>query len=476
MLFSDLNFIISPLILIFLALTILIIDFYLKNKILLIYLSSLGLAVSSAVLVYQWIFMETGQYVFFETLIFDKFYILFALTLNLVSLVIILAFSDYILRKINFISEFLSLLLLSLIGSTFVIMAVDFVTIYLSLELASLPIIALIAFGRGKFSLEASFKYLILASFSTGIFLFGLVYLYGSTGSLELMNIQISTISPSLIIGLVFLFIGVAFKLSIAPWHMWTPDTYQGSPMPIVTYLSTVSKIAGFALIIRIFMHIFSYEFDKNNIIIFLSVISVISMTIGNFGALIQKDLKRLLAYSTIAHAGYMLIGVVALISTSSAASTTIFYILGYAMSNLTIFFTFQYMINISSSTSIDSLKGMFHQYPLVSIIFSLGILSLLGIPATAGFMGKVLLFGSAINNGLLWLAIIGVINSFVSAYYYLGLLRNMFISTDEVKKSDNNNGINYLFFSLITSAGVLTLGIFPGILLSVLDEVISKL
>ena len=476
MLFSDLNFIISPLILIFLALTILIIDFYLKNKILLIYLSSLGLAVSSAVLVYQWIFMETGQYVFFETLIFDKFYILFALTLNLVSLVIILAFSDYILRKINFISEFLSLLLLSLIGSTFVIMAVDFVTIYLSLELASLPIIALIAFGRGKFSLEASFKYLILASFSTGIFLFGLVYLYGSTGSLELMNIQISTISPSLIIGLVFLFIGVAFKLSIAPWHMWTPDTYQGSPMPIVTYLSTVSKIAGFALIIRIFMHIFSYEFDKNNIIIFLSVISVISMTIGNFGALIQKDLKRLLAYSTIAHAGYMLIGVVALISTSSAASTTIFYILGYAMSNLTIFFTFQYMINISSSTSIDSLKGMFHQYPLVSIVFSLGILSLLGIPATAGFMGKVLVFGSAINNGLLWLAIIGVINSFVSAYYYLGLLRNMFISTDEVKKSDNNNGINYLFFSLITSAGVLTLGIFPGILLSVLDEVISKL
>ena len=390
MLFSDLNFIISPLILIFLALTILIIDFYLKNKILLIYLSSLGLAFSSAVLVYQWIFMETGQYVFFETLIFDKFYILFALTLNLVSLVIILAFSDYILRKINFISEFLSLLLLSLIGSTFVIMAVDFVTIYLSLELASLPIIALIAFGRGKFSLEASFKYLILASFSTGIFLFGLVYLYGSTGSLELMNIQISTISPSLIIGLVFLFIGVAFKLSIAPWHMWTPDTYQGSPMPIVTYLSTVSKIAGFALIIRIFMHIFSYEFDKNNIIIFLSVISVISMTIGNFGALIQKDLKRLLAYSTIAHAGYMLIGVVALISTSSAASTTIFYILGYAMSNLTIFFTFQYMINISSSTSIDSLKGMFHQYPLVSIIFSLGILSLLGIPATAGFMGKI--------------------------------------------------------------------------------------
>ena len=476
MLFSDLNFIISPLILIFLALTILIIDFYLKNKILLIYLSSLGLAVSSAVLIYQWIFMETGQYVFFETLIFDKFYILFALTLNLVSLVIILAFSDYILRKINFISEFLSLLLLSLIGSTFVIMAVDFVTIYLSLELASLPIIALIAFGRGKFSLEASFKYLILASFSTGIFLFGLVYLYGSTGSLELMNIQISTISPSLIIGLVFLFIGVAFKLSIAPWHMWTPDTYQGSPMPIVTYLSTVSKIAGFALIIRIFMHIFSFEFDKNNIIIFLSVISVISMTIGNFGALIQKDLKRLLAYSTIAHAGYMLIGVVALISTSSAASTTIFYILGYAMSNLTIFFTFQYMINISSSTSIDSLKGMFHQYPLVSIIFSLGILSLLGIPATAGFMGKVLLFGSAINNGLLWLAIIGVINSFVSAYYYLGLLRNMFISTDEVKKSDNNNGINYLFFSLITSAGVLTLGIFPGILLSVVDEVISKL
>ena len=476
MLFSDLNFIISPLILIFLALTILIIDFYLKNKILLIYLSSLGLAISSAVLIYQWIFLETGQKVFFETLIFDKFYILFALTLNLVSLVIILAFSDYILRKINFISEFLSLLLLSLIGSTFVIMSVDFITIYLSLELASLPIIALIAFGRGKFSLEASFKYLILASFSTGIFLFGLVYLYGSTGSLELMNIQISTISPSLIIGLVFLFIGVAFKLSIAPWHMWTPDTYQGSPMPIVTYLSTVSKIAGFALIIRIFMHLFSYEFDKNNIIIFLSIISVISMTIGNFGALIQKDLKRLLAYSTIAHAGYMLIGVVALISTSSAASTTIFYILGYAMSNLTIFFTFQYMINISSSTSIDSLKGMFHQYPLVSIIFSLGILSLLGIPATAGFMGKVLVFGSAINNGLMWLAIIGVINSFVSAYYYLGLLRNMFISTDEVKKSDNNNGINYLFFSLITSAGVLTLGIFPGILLSVVDEVISKL
>ena len=165
----------------------------------------------------------------------------------------------------------------------------------------------------------------------------GVAYIYGITGSIDIVNINISYINPALILGLVFLFMGIAFKLSIAPWHMWTPDTYQGSPMPIVTYLSTVSKVAGFVLIMRIFLEIFSVNFDSYNFIIFLSLVAFLSMTIGNFGAIFQKDLKRLFAYSTVAHAGYMLVGVIALISTSSAGSTTLFYVIAVSYTHLTL-------------------------------------------------------------------------------------------------------------------------------------------
>jgi NADH-quinone oxidoreductase subunit N len=354
-------------------------------------------------------------------------------------------------------------------------MAIDFITIYLSLELSSLPIIALIAFGKGKFSLEAAFKYLILASFSTGIFLTGVVYIYGASGSINLHYLNITEINPAIILGMVFLFIGLAFKLSIAPWHMWTPDTYQGSPMPIVTYLSTASKVAGFVLTIRIFSEIFSNDLSYTNLIILLSIISFASMTIGNLGAILQKDLKRLFAYSTVAHAGYMLVGIIALITTKSSASTTMFYVVGYAITNLSVFFSLQHMINLTKSTSVDSIKGLFHSHPYVSVVFALGILSLLGIPATVGFMGKVLVFSSAVNNGLVLLAIAGVINSFVSAYYYLGLLRNVFVSSDKFEQNGNSNNL-YILVAFISSILVLVLGIYPDIILSTIDNVIAGL
>ena len=398
-----------------------------------------------------------------------------ALIIILLSFVILTAFYDYIINQVTFRSEFISLLLLSLVGSLFVIMSIDFITLYLSLELASLPIISLVAFGRGKFSLEAAFKYLILASLSTGIFLIGVAYLYGVTGSIDIQNMNISSLNPAIILGLVFLFMGIAFKLSIAPWHMWTPDTYQGSPMPIVTYLSTVSKVAGFVLIIRIFIEILSINFDSNNFIIFLSIVSFLSMTVGNFGAILQSDLKRLFAYSTIAHAGYMLVGIIALISTSSAGSTTLFYVIGYALTNLTVFFCLQYVINVTHSSSINSLRGLFSVYPLVSILLTISILSLLGIPATVGFMGKVLVFSSAVDNGLAWLAVVGVINSFISAYYYLAMLRNIYISTEKFEQKSNSNN-NYILVASLSSSLVLILGVFPDLLLSILDNVVSSI
>ena len=151
---------------------------------------------------------------------------------------------------------------------------------------------------------------------------------------------------------------------------MWTPDTYQGSPMPVVTYLSTASKVAGFVLAIRLFSEIFSDSFTYSNLIILLSLISLASMTIGNLGAILQKDLKRLFAYSTVAHAGYMIIGVIALISSNSSASTTMFYVVGYAITNISVFFSLQHMMNLTKSTSIDSIKGLFQAHPFVSIIF----------------------------------------------------------------------------------------------------------
>ena len=475
MFYSDLTYILSPIILVFTALFVLIIDFFTTRKIIILISALVGLLLSVLILLLQFINFETNQSVFFDTIIFDKFYLFSAITLVLITFAILLAFYDYIVNQISFRSEFISLILLSLVGSLFVIMAIDFITIYLSLELSSLPIIALIAFGRGKFSLEAAFKYLILASFSTGIFLTGVVYIYGVSGSLNLHDLNINAINPAIILGLVFLFIGLAFKLSIAPWHMWTPDTYQGSPMPIVTYLSTGSKVAGFALSIRIFSEVFSNNISFTNLIVFLSIISFASMTVGNLGAILQKDLKRLFAYSTVAHAGYMLVGLIALISTKSSASTTLFYVVGYAITNLSVFLSLQHMMNLSKSTSIDSIKGLFKSHPYVSVIFASGILSLLGIPATVGFMGKVLVFSSAVNNGLVLLAIAGVINSFVSAYYYLGLLRNIFVSSEKFEQNGNSNNI-YILVASISSMLVLVLGIYPDLILSTIDNVISGL
>ena len=473
--FQELTYLLSPIILIITALFVLIIDFFTNRKSVLMIYTLFGIFISALILVIQFINFDSNKNIFFDTLVFDKLYIFMALFLIILTFVILLAFYDYIINQITFRSEFISLLLLSLVGSLLVIMSIDFITLYLSLELASLPIISLVAFGRGKFSLEAAFKYLILASLSTGIFLMGVAYIYGITGSIDIVNINISYINPALILGLVFLFMGIAFKLSIAPWHMWTPDTYQGSPMPIVTYLSTVSKVAGFVLIIRIFLEIFTINFDSHNFIIFLSLVSFLSMTIGNFGAIFQKDLKRLFAYSTVAHAGYMLVGVIALISTSSAGSTTLFYVIGYAITNLTVFFCLQYVINLTQSSSIDSLKGLFHSYPLVSIMLTVSILSLLGIPGTVGFMGKVLVFSSAVDNGLAWLAIVGVINSFISAYYYLGILRNIFMSSEKFEQKSNSNN-NYILVASLSSLIVLVLGIFPDVLLSVIDDVMSAI
>ena len=473
--FQELTYLLSPIILIITALFVLIIDFFTNRKSVLMIYTLFGIFISALILVIQFINFDSNKNIFFDTLVFDKLYIFMALFLIILTFVILLAFYDYIINQITFRSEFISLLLLSLVGSLLVIMSIDFITLYLSLELASLPIISLVAFGRGKFSLEAAFKYLILASLSTGIFLMGVAYIYGITGSIDIVNINISYINPALILGLVFLFMGIAFKLSIAPWHMWTPDTYQGSPMPIVTYLSTVSKVAGFVLIMRIFLEIFSVNFDSYYFIIFLSLVAFLSMTIGNFGAIFQKDLKRLFAYSTVAHAGYMLVGVIALISTSSAGSTTLFYVIGYAITNLTVFFCLQHIINLTQSSSIDSLKGLFHTYPLVSIMLTVSILSLLGIPATVGFMGKVLVFSSAVDNGLAWLAIVGVINSFISAYYYLGILRNIFMSSEKFEQKSNSNN-NYILVASLSSLIVLVLGIFPDVLLSVIDDVMSDI
>ena len=475
MLYSDLTYILSPMVLTFTALFVLMIDFFTTRKSMILISALTGLLVSVLILIVQFINFENNHSVFIDTIIFDKFYLFSAITLILITFAILLAFYDYIVNQITFRSEFISLLLLSLVGSLFVIMAIDFVTIYLALELSSLPIIALIAFGRGKFSLEAAFKYLILASFSTGIFLTGIVYIYGVTGSLNLHDLNISEINSALILGLVFLFIGLAFKLSIAPWHMWTPDTYQGSPMPIVTYLSTGSKIAGFALSIRIFSEVFSNNLSFTNLIVFLSIISFASMTVGNLGAILQKDLKRLFAYSTVAHAGYMLIGLIALISTKSSASTTLFYVVGYAVTNLSVFLSLQHIMNLSKSTSIESIKGLFNSHPYVSIIFAFGILSLLGIPATVGFMGKVLVFSAAVNNGLVILAVAGVINSFVSAYYYLGLLRNIFVSSEKFEQNGNSNN-TYILVASISSILVLVLGIYPDLILSTIDNVIAGL
>lgn len=421
----------------------------------------------------------------FNTLVVDEFAIFFKfLTFGVVALVI-LASTDYHEKIEGFKGEFYALILFSASGMSLLAATTELVSIYVSLELTTLPLVALVAFLRDERSSEAGMKFLILSALSSAVLLYGMTLVFGFTGSTTLAGIA-STITRSsvpfgsyaLLMGIVLMVAGFGFKISMVPFQMWVPDVYEGAPTPITAYLSVASKAAGFAVLLRVFYLAFGeLNMDWGEL---FAVLSVISMVVGNLAAIVQSNVKRMLAYSTVAQGGYVLVGLAAVPSLVSGdhilgPSSVLFYLSGYAVTNLAAFFSVIVISNMTGSNQIDTFAGMGRRAPVIAGAFTIALVSLIGIPPTAGFIGKLYLFNAAVQSDLAWLAVVGMVNSVVSAYYYLRIVRIMYLVPIEDKERVPSSMPMRLSLGIAT-LGILAIGILPGWLLKLAQGAVLPL
>ncbi len=384
--------------------------------------------------------------IFYSDIIFNGFFIVDSFGSFLKSLILIgagLIFYFYLtvnnpksLKR----PEFAIILLISIVGMLLMISSNDLLSLFMSMELQSLALYILVSFSRDDFtSSEAGVKYFIIGSLSTCIFLFGTSLVYGLVGSTSFNEISVFmsdlySTPTMLIVGLIFILVSLSLKISAAPFHMWTPDVYQGAPSIITTLLSTLPKIAAFGVLIRLLVYPFGEIIvDWGKILI---ILSISSMLIGSLGALRQTDLKRLMAYSTINHIGFILMG---LIPGSEDGITSIcIYLIFYITMNLGIFL---FILNMQrdqvSVTSIKDLSGLYRSQPLTAGCISIILFSMAGIPPMAGFIGKLIILNIVIDNNLFFLAVIAVLTSVIAAFYYIRLIKSIFFD-DPVEELDN--------------------------------------
>lgn len=382
--------------------------------------------------------------------------------LNVGVFVLLLQSADWLQEKIvaeNKATEFFILLFSSLLGMYFMISAGDFLMFYIGLELATLPVAALAAFETSKrISSEAGVKFILSAGLASGVSLFGISLLYATTGSIYFADIiGIITSSNLTILGFILFFTGLAFKISLVPFHFWTADVYEGAPISVASYLSVISKGAAvFILMILLFTVLKPLMHIWENIIY---VISVATMFVGNLFALRQQNMKRFLAYSSIAQAGFILLGLIA--GTQLGAATVVYFVLVYIFSNLAAFGVVQAISLKTGKENMDDYNGLYRTNPNLSLILMLALFSLAGIPPIAGYFGKFFLFTAAASKGYYFLVFLAVVNATISLYYYLLVIRAMFMRKSENPIPYFKNKIYMRLGLLITVLGILVLGLY---------------
>lgn len=330
-------------------------------------------------------------------------------------------------EKVNKRAEAYLLLLAATIGMNLMASASDLVMLYLALETTSIPMYVMAGFLLDdKKSTEAGFKYLLFGAMTSAIFLYGLSLVYGFSGTTQFagMRSYFGTFNP-VSLGVLFLIIvGLGFKISLVPFHFWAPDTYEGAPTPVAGFLSTASKAAGFAVLLRLFISAFpQIAIDWQMLV---AILAVLTMTLGNLVALAQTNIKRLLAYSSIAHAGYALIGLVS--NSQLGVTAVVFYLIAYILTNLAAFGIIMAFGHVTGSDEIRAYDGMSRRAPYLGLAMLVAFLSLSGMPPFGGFMAKLLVFAAAIQAGWYWLVIIGILNSIVGLYYYLTVLKYVYL------------------------------------------------
>ncbi len=462
------------------AVVVILLDLFLKPKWWLAAVSILGLVVSAGFTISMW--GGSSVVLFNNLLAVDSFALFFKLLFLVIAALVILASTDYVSKFARFQGEYYALVLLAALGMMLMAATTELISIYLALELTSISLYILVGFLKDPKSTEASLKYLLLGAVASAVLLFGMALVFGFTGQTQLGKIaqsiqSLSSLygvlaSPGLIAGIVLMVAGFGFKIAAVPFQMWVPDVYEGAPTPITAYLSVGSKAAGFAVILRVFYSAFGLpswlSLDWG---LLFAVLAALGMTLGNIIALPQTNIKRMLGYSSIAQAGYLLVGLATVgftspvLSGSSAfagQSGLLFFLASYALTNLGAFIAIIAISNKLDSDLIADYAGMAKRAPVLALALTLCLVSLIGMPPAAGFMAKFYIFSGAVRHGLLWLVIVAVINSVISAYYYLRVVKVMWMDKPASRAKVPSSPALRVALAL-SCLGVLALGIIPG-------------
>lgn len=405
--------------------------------------------------------------------IVDNYSLLFLSIILFVSILITLLSYIYLGRHEGEKEEYFVVLFVATLGASIMVISQHFISFFLGLETLSISLYILIAYIRRRdYSVEAGVKFLVIASVATAFLLFGMALIYAATGSMGFADIAPAFISngrsPLLLAGTGMIFAGIGFKLALVPFHMWAPDIYEGAPAPVTAFIATISKGAVLAVALRLFMTIEGFE---NPIwITTISVISILSMFTGNLLALRQTNLKRLLAYSSIAHMGYLLITF--LVGNADGIQAAIFYVISYLITTIGAFGVISLLSPENRDTDdISELKGLFQRNPWIAMVLTLTMFSLAGIPLTAGFIAKFYLVLEGVRTDLWMLAFCLVINTVISLFYYLRVIKTMFTPSELSPYASLPFTGNIVL--IIITIGILLLGLLPSVLTALLDNFI---
>ena len=450
------------------AIGVLVLDLWAgKNKTLLMFVSLVGLLMTA---ISAFAKHPIPTFAFTDSYTVDHLSLFFICIFTLSSALTILLSYEYNEREGIKVGEYYSLILLCTVGMILLASSTDMIMIFLGVEIVSICLYVLAGIRRDNTaSNEAALKYFLLGAFATGFLLYGMTLVYGSTGSTNLLKIaefiksDSAQSNPLLLMGIVLLVIGFGFKVAAAPFHMWAPDVYQGAPTPVTAFMAVGPKAAAFAAFFRVFSEAVPELAPSWEIL--LSTVAVLSMVVGNLGAIMQTNIKRMLAFSSISHAGYLLIAVIS--KSSLAGSSLLFYMLSYAF---TTFGAFGIIILLGrkgeENLELENYSGLAYKHPLMALSMTVFLLSLGGMPPFAGFVAKFYIFSAAIEEGFLTLVIIAVLNSAISFYYYLKVIVFMYMK-EPVGEFNISLTPMTLFVVIIGLIGTIELGIFPDTIIS---------
>jgi proton-translocating NADH-quinone oxidoreductase chain N len=459
-----------------------------------IWVPAIALVGLGAALLATLLLLDTPPTVVLGMMTVDPFALFFKIIALACVMLVVLAAVPYLKGRTKYRGEFYALLVFAALAISLASSGINLIAIYLGMEFLSITSYVLAGYLRGDLkSNEAGLKYFLFGAVTSAAMLYGMSLLYGATGSTDLNEIAMLLLTGDAslqwlaVAAIVLLLAGFSFKIVLAPFHQWAPDTYEGAPTPVTAFLSVASKAAGFAILVRVFLtalEAFRYGIGW---MAFLMSLSIISMFLGNLIALRQKNVKRMLAYSSIAQAGYIIIGVVCLSLDAGGAfkglNGSLFYLFAYLLTNLAVFTAVIAIESSTGSTEISDYRGLATRSPVLAGVMLVGLLSLAGIPGTGGFLGKFFVFGAAIQFGkesgalqIYVLAALGVLTTVIAAFYYLNVVRYMFFEPAEEDAKPVPVGIGLKVGLAITALGILVVGVYPQPFLDLATESMQML